>query len=431
MTNAVTEAPSRIVELNMTEPQWKMWASTAKFPAFIGGLGSGKTKTMIDCAIRDALSADDSLIALYEPTYDLVRLILAPRLQGSLDEYGIRYKYNKVENYISVSSPQCGDFVLRTLENPARIIGYESYRAHVDEIDTLKRANAQLCWNKIIARNRQKPTTIEKAQNRVSVYSTPEGFGFVYHHWAKNPKPSYWMVQAATYSNPYLPDDYIDGLKESYPEQLVSAYVEGQFVNLTSGSVYPSFNRVLNHTAETIKPFEPVHIGMDFNVLNMTAEISTIRNGLPLTLEELTQIRDTPSMAATIKERYVDRGHPVIVYPDASGGNTSSKKWSESDISILRQMGLTIRVENSNPAVKDRVNAVNAMILNQKGDRRWLVNTDQCPKLTEALEQQVYDANGQPDKTSGNDHPNDAVGYFLTNRYPVAKRTTVVQPLRG
>src|SRR5690606_38417701 len=128
------------------------------------------------------------LIALYEPTYDLVRLILAPRMEEKLSDMGIRYKYNKQENIIYTSSPNCGDFVLRTLENPARIVGYESYRAHVDEIDTLKKQLAESAWQKIIARNRQRPKGIDKPFNRVSDYSTPEGFRFAHSRWGRGPK---------------------------------------------------------------------------------------------------------------------------------------------------------------------------------------------------------------------------------------------------
>lgn len=420
----------RVLRLQMTEPQARFYQMTDKYPLFCGGFGTGKTETLAQCAVRDALHSSAALIALYEPTYDLVRLILAPRMEEKLSELGIRYRYNKQENIIYTSSGHCGDFVLRTLENPSRIIGYESYRAHVDEIDTLKLEQAKQAWQKIIARNRQKPRGIKNPFNRVSAYSTPEGYRFAWATWGKDPKPGYAMVQAATYTNPFLPDDYVQSLRDSYPAQLIAAYIEGRFTNLSSGSVYPEFDRRLNHTDAAMQEGEALHVGMDFNVLNMTAIISVIRDGLPITVAELTGVRDTPTMARMLKERYRDKGHAVTVYPDASGGNTSSKDAGESDLSILRRHGLNIRVNNSNPAVRDRVNAVNALILNGDGDRRWLINTDACPTLTEALEQQAYDKNGEPDKTTGHDHAVDAVGYCLVNRWPIVKRTASVQPLR-
>ena len=411
----------------MTEPQARFFQLPDKYPAFVGGFGTGKTETLANCAIRDALSSSSALIALYEPTYDLVRLILAPRMEEKLQELGIRYKYNKQENIIYSSSTQCGDFVLRTLENPARIIGYESYRAHVDEIDTLKKAQAELAWRKIIARNRQQPADIDKPFNRVSAYTTPEGFQFVYDTWGKNPKPGYAMVQAATYTNPFLPEDYVDSLRDSYPAALIDAYIEGRFTNLNAGSVYPDFDRKLNHSDATLQPGEPVMIGMDFNRLHMAAIIYVLRDGWPVAVDEISDGRDTPHMVQLFNERYRLKGHAVQVFPDASGQNASSKNASESDLTIIKQAGLSVRVNSTNPAISDRVNAVNALILNGDGQRRLLVNTNRCPRLTDALEQQAYDKNGMPDKSSGVDHVIDAAGYPIAHLYPIKKPVTSIK----
>ncbi|MDU3076854.1 MAG: hypothetical protein E7B29_11220, partial [Mixta calida] len=60
-------------------------------------------------AFRDASHSSDALIAMYEPTYDLIRLILAPRMEQKLSEFGVRYKYNKSENIIYTASSGMGD----------------------------------------------------------------------------------------------------------------------------------------------------------------------------------------------------------------------------------------------------------------------------------------------------------------------------------
>lgn len=420
----------RVLRIQMTEPQARFYQLTDKYPAFVGGFGTGKTETLANCAVRDALESPDALIALYEPTYDLVRLILAPRMEEKLSDMGIRYRYNKQENIIYTSSSQCGDFVLRTLENPARIVGYQSYRAHIDEIDTLKKDQAKLAWQKIIARNRQQPDGADPL-NRVSAYTTPEGFRFVYETWGRNPKPGYVMVQAATSSNPFLPDDYIDSLRDSYPPALISAYIEGKFTNLTSGSVYPDFCRTLNHTNEVEHDREPLLIGMDFNRLKMSAVVYVLRDGNPVAVAEITEGRDTPYMADLIKRQYAEKGHPIQIYPDASGQNSSSKNASESDLSILRQAGFAVRAKSTNPAIADRVNAVNALILNGQGERRLKVNTHRCPHLTDGLEQQAYDKNGVPDKSSGMDHLNDAAGYPLAYLFPIKHKTAGQRRIRG
>ena len=87
------------------------------------------------------------------------------------------------------------------------------------------------------------------------------------------------MVQASTYENAHnLPDDYIPALIESYPPELIDAYLFGKFVNLKSGTVYKSYNRVRNRSTETIKEKEPLFIGQDFNVTNMcSASLLSVR----------------------------------------------------------------------------------------------------------------------------------------------------------
>lgn len=86
-----------------------------------------------------------------------------------------------------------------------------------------------------------------------------------------------------------------------------------------------------------MQPYEPLHVGMDFNVLKMAAVVYVIRDGNPIAVDELVDVRDTPEMARMIVERWKSKNHAITVYPDASGQNTSSKSASESDLSILRQ----------------------------------------------------------------------------------------------
>lgn len=414
------------VNATVTRPQADFLNLECKFPAFVAGFGTGKSEIMCTSALMDSFEGGSkSLIALYEPTYDLVRLILAPRLEEKLQEWGIRYKYNKSENIIYTSSGQLGDFVLRTLDNPARIVGYESFRAKIDELDTLKMDHAREAWIKIIARNRQKPSTYSPTTNKpcntVSVFTTPEGFRFVYDKWKKNPVEGYQMIQASTMSNPFLPDDYVDSLRASYPANLIEAYLNGEFVNLTGGQVYRQFDRLGNHSDEIENSNDTLHIGMDFNVGKMSAVVHIERNKLPIAVNEIFGCLDTPDMIAEIKRLYPNR--KIYVYPDSSGKNRKSNEASKTDISELKNAGFELRYKSVNPRVRDRINGMNAMFCNGANERRYLVNTNRCKRYTDDLEQQVYNKQGEPDKSHDNDHMNDAGGYYIAFCYPVNKPT--------
>ena len=62
-------------------------------------------------------------------------------------------------------------------------------------------------------------------------------------HFVKNPLPDSRLITMSTYSNQHnLPAGYIEGLKSQYPDNLISAYLEGKFTNLLSSTVY-QFNR--------------------------------------------------------------------------------------------------------------------------------------------------------------------------------------------
>lgn len=426
------------VSPKLNKPQARFLTLPHKYRAFVAGFGSGKTRAGGAALCSHAWEWPKINSGYFAPTYAQIRDIFYPAIEESAFDWGLTtdiHESNKEVHLYSNGSYR-STILCRSMEKPAEIVGFKIGHAVIDELDVMNATKAQTAWRKIIARMRY---NADGLKNGVDVTTTPEGFKFVYAQFVKavRDKPElaalYGLVHASTHENAKnLPPDYISSLLSSYPPQLIEAYIRGLFTNLTSGSIYPNFDRGLNHTGERIKPGEALHIGLDFNVLNMTAEVSVIRDGLPLTLAEHTKVRDTPSMAALLKRLYVDipNKHPVTIYPDASGANTSSKNASESDLSILRAAGFTINVNSTNPSVKDRINAVDAMALNADGVRRWKVNTDACPALTEAQEQQAWGANGEPDKTTGFDHPNDAIGYFLVKRWPIVKRIAVIEPLR-
>lgn len=410
------------MHIKLTAPQSRFFSSTAKYVAMVSGFGAGKTNTLVLKMLEQKFRYPSVDLGYFAPTYPLVRDILYPRVSEILGEAGHRFRIHRTEHVIYIAG--YGRIICRTMDTPERIVGFEIGHAFIDEFDTLKTEAALDVWRKVMARVRQKFP--DGSPNRILVATTPEGFRATYHLFAREVRPGYELISASTHSNAAnLPDGYIESLRMRYPPQLIEAYLDGRFVNMASGAVYPDFSRTLNHTPAQLRPDEPVHIGMDFNVLNMTAAVSVIRDQRPITVEEVTGVRDTPAMAQILVQRFARRGHNVTVYPDASGAAHRSVNASESDISILRQAGLTVRVSASNPAVRDRVNAVNALILNDTGERRWLINTDRCPVLTTALEQQAYTDQGEPDKSGGHDHAVDAAGYFLAHRWPITRRSAV------
>lgn len=425
--SAVAEAVAN--ELDLTLPQADMFQCEAKYPLFVGGFGSGKTETLILNAINDLVSYPGADIGLYSPTYDLMRLNLMPRMELYLRSMFPRIHVNR--SHFIIRIPGYGRMIFRSLDNPTRIIAYEVFRSHVDEIDTLPFRKAEDVWNKIIARNRQKVKGAVRA-NRVSAYSTPEGFRFTYDRWEKNQVEGYQYIRAPTYSNPHLPEDYVDSLRTTYSDSLIDAYIEGIWVNLTQGAVFPDFDRELNN-CETVVDNEKnvLIVGQDFNITKQASVIyRRMNNNKELhAVDEISKAFDTPATIKILQERYPK--NKIIVMPDATGKNRSTHDGSVSDFTLFRDAHYKVDAPSDNPPVRDRLNAANAMILNGKGVRTLKVNTEKCPEYTASLEQITFKDNGDMDKDHDLDHPIDAGTYPIHRLHPIERRKITVQTIVG
>ena len=379
----------------------------------VAGYGAGKSQAGVIRILLLALKYPKMSFGFVEPTYDLIRLIAFPRFEEILQNLNIDYKLNRSDATIKLANGSM--IIFRSADNPERLVGFQLADCVVDEIDTLRTEQAKTVWTKLLGRIRERKP--DGMPNTLAAVSTPEGFGFMYEMWGKEKRDGYELIKAPTMSNPYLPDGYVDQLRATYSSSQLSAYLDGEFVNLNAGSVYPEFSRAENASNEQIKTGDTLHVGMDFNVTNCSLVIHVVRdNDTPHAVKEFTGIFDTPSAARIIKERFA--GHKIMIYPDASGNSRKSNNASESDHSILRAAGFQVLSNNRNPFVKDRVLSFNNMIHNQ-GERRYFVNPSECPSLVESLEKQAYDKSGEPDKQGGFDHVVDAAGYFVSYRYPI------------
>jgi phage terminase large subunit len=366
--------------------------------AIIGGYGSGKSFGGTLKIVLKKLKYPNIDVAYYLPTYGLIKDIAFPNISELLTLRNIPFNLNKSDK--EFITPY-GKIIMRSMDCPELIVGFEVGYSIIDEADVISVAKMNESFKNIVARNRKRLPNGDK--NCLDFVSTPEGFGFLYNFFVKNPSPEKLIIKASSLSNPFLPKDYIDTLRLSYTEAQLSAYINGEFVNLTSASVY-NFDR-LSHDTDTVQfPNEMLFVGLDFNVTNMNAVINVKRNGKLYAIGEIAEAYNTQQIAEFLLENYPN--HKIVINPDASGSQRSSS--GASDFSILRQFGFDVIAPKKNPPVSERVNAVNLALQNGT----FFVNTKNCPKLTEALENQAY-KNGVPDKSSGYDHITEAQGYCI------------------
>jgi phage terminase large subunit len=391
------------LNLSLLPHQEDFLLSEFKHTVLVAGFGSGKTEAAVSKLVVKHIQSRRS-VAYYLPNYPLIFEIAVPRIEEFLEENKIKFKYNEQKKRFST---KYGLIILKNLSDPKTIVGYETFYSVIDEIDTLSKTKAAAVFKKILGRNRKKNK--KGKTGAIDLVSTPEGFNFLYNFAVKEANENKYLIKAKTIDNPFLPDDYIDTLKSEYTLEELTAYINGEFCNLTSGSVYKSYDRIKNDTDKIAQLGQDLYIGMDFNVQNMHAIVHIIENGTMHAVDEFVKIYNTSELCQLIRERYPNNA--IEINPDASCKNRNTAGLSDYDIILDDQWNFNVNIRRKNPEILNRVRGVNKSF----EDGKYFVNLAKCPNYSDALGQQVY-KNGLPDKTSGLDHILDAGTYAVVEQ---------------
>lgn len=376
--------------------------------ALSAGYGAGKTRSLLCKAVCLAIANQGFTGCLMEPTAPMIRDIWISEFDAYLDHYEIPYTFRASPLPAYTFHLPGGDthLLCRSFETVSRIVGVNLSHVIVDEIDTVSYKITSQAFPKILGRLRSGNV------RQFASASTPEGFKWLYNEFASPEAKSRTdrrLIKMKTTDNPHLPEDFIERLRANYDPVLLKSYLNGEFVNLTTGCVYDRFDRTIHVIDAYNHGDEPIHVGLDFNIGKMSACIAVRAQDRLIVIDEIRDGHDTDAIAQEIKRRYPNR--QLYAYPDASGGNRSTNA-SRTDIEILQSYGFSNQSGRSNPPIKDRVASVQAVLLNGKGKTRLQV-TKNCKRMIECLELQSYTDKGEPDKDAGFDHLNDALGYMV------------------
>jgi len=419
--------------------QYRFVMSHAKYPALIGGLGSGKTDAGIARILKLKYDYPTLNVAYYMPDYNLIRDRGMSGVEAELQRIGQPFTLNKTDKIITLWNK--GSIYFRSMDSPEKIVAYEVADSIIDELDTMKPDKAKFVYKKIRERNRQnKP---DGKPNTIGVITTPDygTEGFVYELYNrcidKNTMDGagnydllddglvgdYHLIEACTKDNPFLPKDYLNDILEMYDSVLSNLFTRGKMVSLTQDKVYHFYNSNQHNTRETIQAGDKLYVGVDFNVGGCACVVHVIRQGIPYAVDELAP-KDTYAIAIEINKRY--KNHLIEFYPDSSGDNDSSNA-SKTDIQILKDEVRTpdapsFNYPKGNGSVRDRINSVNALFSKD----RYFINKTKCPKLSHAYATQGWSKDGKPEKSDKHnggavDDFTDSGGYFIVRKFGLIK----------
>ena len=126
--------------IELLEHQAEFINSEARHTGLVGGFRSGKSHSGVLKTIVKKLQLPKVDVAYYLPTYPLIKDIAFPKFVEVLTEQKIPYTLNKSDK--DIITPY-GRIIMRSMDNPELIVGYEVGYSLVDEADVLPKRKMQ------------------------------------------------------------------------------------------------------------------------------------------------------------------------------------------------------------------------------------------------------------------------------------------------
>ena len=393
----------------LSEVQQEVSNNDSRFKVVVAGRRWGKSWLSMHEMAKYA-RFPNSKIFYVAPTFAMCRQIL----WDDLKEKFIRCKWAKKinESNLTITLVNGSQIYLRSADNPDNLRGVSMDYLVMDECAMI----GQKMWTEVC-----RPALSDK-QGAAMFITTPQGKNsWVYDLWqGAHTQENYSAFQYTTLDGGQVLPEEIEAARNELDERSFRQEYEASFETF-AGSIYYNFSTKDNIKAvdTDFKKNEILHVAMDFNVSPLVAAIARV-NGNEITVIDEIQMHgsNTFEMAAELLNRYPD--NRIWVYPDASGQARKTSS-NTSDHHILRNSGFTLKVKNINPPVKDRIASVNASLKAQDGSVK-LVIAPNCKHLIKCISSQTYKEGTQvPDKSSGTDHFNDALGYLVHWINPIGR----------
>ena len=400
----------------LTKPQAEVIGSKARFRVLVSGRRFGKTFLAINELARFARFPNKK-VWYVAPTYRQAKGICWSDLVERLKYHNWISEVNNSD--LTVILRNNSKISLRGADNEQSLRGVGLDFLCMDEFADISPS----AWFEVLR------PTLSDTQGHALFCGTPRGFGnWAYDMYVKGTNDKEWeSFKYTTLEGEQVPDEEISQAKDDLDERTFQQEYMASFVNY-AGMIYYNFDRKKNIIDSFNRNYETLHIGLDFNVDPMCAVVSVIENDRIFVIDEI-QIwsSNTNEMVEEIKRRYEKR---VIVYPDPSARQRKTSAGGMTDLAILKNAGLDVRCRNSAPFVRDRINSVNAKLKNAKGIHSlFIVNS--CKNVIKSIERQIYkEGTHVPDKDSGYDHFNDALGYMIEYNFPLRREFKPSRPKR-
>ena len=421
LTLTALKHQSALVDLLRTRPD-------LPYLALIGGFGAGKSFT--DVLLLSYLTQtyrhckEPIIFGIFGVTIKLLTQTVIADFERYLETAGIPYKDNSQKGRIEIGNLS---FVYLQMQNPGDIYAHNFHGALIDELDEVVPEKVLPIVEAIQERCRKMipATKTMPARGPFMVFTTTaQGLGGTYQFFEKlrkqnkqavaegRPKPvPFAIVHAKTIDNPHLDPKQVERLRALYTPEEAAAYLDGKFMNLSTGRVWYSFDRRKHVCMRfNIDSTERIYIGQDFN-LGVNASAEMIVRGTTIYVIGSHHWNDMGDAAIKLRQLYPT--NPITMIPDING-----KEIMQGFMEEFNKHGIEIFWNAVNPSITERVMAGN--ILLRQGRLKIMEDDSQHGDVSNAIlaleTHDVDEKTGKPRKGAGinaPDHFSDSLAYGI------------------
>ena len=351
-----------------------------------GGFGSGKTwcGALLGIMLARKYPGCRGLVGAKE--YELVKNTTLQSYFEHLEIMGyVRdrdYKYNKIDKKITFSNGS--EILFKGLDDPERFKSLNLHWAEIEEASQVSDSSFKGLLGRL--RNTNRKPSWKNFRYRLFGHTNPQpNKGWIYKRFVENPKPNYRLIIAPTSENKYLPQHFVESLKEEYDPEYYRINVLGEFGNYSSGLVVKHFDKE-NEKEITYNKNLTLYLTCDFNVDPMCWCLAHKDDKNVYFFDEL--VVENTSTQACVEEfmrRYPDHRGGIVICGDASGDFRNAQSEFTNYMIIRRALELKynveFRVRPFNPPILTRIQAFNARVKNANGERHIFVDPRRCKWL--------------------------------------------------
>jgi len=371
----------------------------------IGGYGCGKSFSIVLLILNivNQFDGHEITVGLGSVTISLFRKTIWVDLERILKMSGSIYSYDKQQNIIRIGTIS---FQVIPVENPGNIYAYNFSIFICDEIDELPQDKALMAFTAIHERTRVR---LPGGRSAFACFATTaQGYKGCYQitEELKKKKKPFVLMRGHTRDNTSLSPSYLKDLESLYNENEKEAFLEGKFVNLSTGRVYGDYNGKECAWSEFEPgPDETIFIGQDKNI-GFCWGVSLFKREGKLFIHRTFNFESLGSAPLQMRQAYPT--NPIEWFPDASAEEIINLYIKE-----IRANGIQPRLSGHNPSVIERIFCVNKMF---KSGRLFVIDNGKNEHLDMSLKVRQFDDKGEPQKGRGEkspDHVCDALEYVL------------------